>query len=110
MAIDRRLQQERKLKDFKDGALNVHVALPLHGRLDALLERLEDERGIRSSRRDLVAALILAAPTNAAKLDKMIRTLNTAPASAALVAGVDDAKILEFKPPGPGRRAYRRSG
>jgi hypothetical protein len=55
-----------------------------------------------------VAALILEAPSNAAKLDKMIRRLNTAPASAALVPGYDDAKILEFKPRGPGRRAYRR--
>lgn len=83
-------------------AVGVSLPLPVSRRLDLLVECLEDEGG-RAYRKDLVGALILAAPESGQELDELVRRYRRALARDAKVAG-DAAAVLDGRRPRPGRR------
>lgn len=93
----------RPLRDCPEMAVGIALPLPVTRRLDLLIARLEHE-GSRAYRKDLVAALILAAPESANELDELVRRYRRAPARSAGVAG-DSAAVLDPTRPHPGRRA-----
>jgi hypothetical protein len=90
--------------------VGLSLPLPLSRRLDLLLDRL-DEDGARAYRKDLIAALILAAPESVSELDDLVRRYRRASARDARV-GRDASAVLDPSRPAPGRRprAVERAG
>lgn len=101
------ISPDERLRDCKERPLNVHVALPLHGRLDALLDIVEEETGSRPFRRELVAALILAAPEGAKDLEDLLRRFRTATAGDAALEEYSPDNVLAIAKPRRGRRPSR---
>lgn len=83
-------------------AVGVTLPLPLSRRLDLLVERLESE-GAHAYRKDVIAALILAAPESGKELAGLVRRYRRALARDANV-GQDAALVLDGRRPKPGRR------
>ena len=108
MARPHRIDPLTRLRDCPQRAVAVDLATPLSERLDALLGIL-DEEGERTSRREIVSALILAAPEDGASLAESIKQYRRALARDAAVAG-DAAEVLELRRPRPGPRPRRAEG
>jgi len=77
--------------------------IPLDRRIDDLCDLANDE-GAATSRKELVAALILDAPSQPKKLAALIKAYRKAAARDAAVSPVGEENILRFQPPKPGRR------
>jgi hypothetical protein len=92
----------RPLRDCPEMAVGLSLPLAVSRRLDLLLDRL-DEDGARAYRKDLVGALILAAPESVTALDDLVRRYRRASARDARV-GSDPASVLDPSRPRPGRR------
>ena len=90
------------------------IPSPLAGRIDLLVE-LANAAGLRSTRQELVAAAILAAPTDGTRLARQLHAYWHATAADAVIAGQPDKSI--FEPPvastagrrGPRSRAAAQS-
>jgi hypothetical protein len=80
--------------------------IPIHARLDELVEIARDQAGRETNRKELVAALLLAAPTEAETLDEIIRRYRLATAREALVKPehVERDNVLQLPSYGPGPR------
>jgi hypothetical protein len=78
---------------------------PINERLDQLVE-LADEAGARTTRKELMAALILAAPDSEIPLRDAVLTYRTSRARDAAVLG-DPARVLELRHHRPGPRRKR---
>jgi hypothetical protein len=89
-----------------DDQINVSIPGPLNARLDALVE-LANGAGERTSRRELISALILAAPEDGPRLAKLVREYRLASVRDAVVPGHDESLFLEppRRRPGPRPRA-----
>ena len=83
-------------------AVGLSLPLPVSRRLDLLLDRLEED-GARAYRKDLIGALILAAPEATGEPDDLVRRYRRALARDARV-GRDPASVLDPSRPRPGRR------
>lgn len=97
---------ETKLTACEQRSITIGLPGPLNERLDRLVE-LADEEGARTNRKELLAALVLAAPESAAQLDDLVRTFRKAHARHAAVAE-DLGAVLTFKRHLPGPR--KKSG
>jgi hypothetical protein len=80
--------------------------MPIHARLDELVEIARDQAGRETNRKELVAALLLAAPTDPERLDEIIKTYRLATAREALVKPehVERDNVLRLPSYGPGPR------
>lgn len=96
------ISPDARLARCEPQQISVEIPSPLNARLDALV-RMADEEGAATSRRELVAALILGAPTSGRRLAAAVIRLRKARAAEAGVPGVPLAEVLELKshPPGP---------
>jgi hypothetical protein len=85
---------------------NFALPTPLDERINALIELLELETGDRISRKELVGALVLAAPTSVGALQQLLTHYRLALAEAALIPGFPpvDGKRR------PGPRPRRKHG
>lgn len=81
---------------------------PINERLDQLVE-LADQAGARTTRKELVAALILGASDSAVTLRDAVLTYRTSRAKDAAVSG-DPARVLELRQHRPGPRRKRAIG
>lgn len=97
---------ETKLTACQQRSVTIGLPGPLNERLDRLVE-LADEEGARTNRKELLAALVLAAPESEAQLDELVRTYRKARARDAAVAE-DLGSVLAFKRHQPGPR--KKSG
>lgn len=81
------------------------VVLPvlISNRLDRLVKRLE-RAGIQTSRKDLIAALILEAPEDPEALVKLSLTYGSATIDAAALEDEPEGTVLNFERHRPGRR------
>jgi hypothetical protein len=81
------------------------VSLPvlISNRLDRLVKRLERE-GIQTSRKDLIAALVLAAPEQPEALLTLSLRYGKATTKDAALHDEPDATVLNFDRQKPGRR------
>jgi hypothetical protein len=79
--------------------------IPINQRIDLLCD-LADEEGIETSRKDLVAALVLAAEPNPRKLAAAIQRYRKARAREAAVGPGDEENVLrlQVRKPGPKNR------
>lgn len=88
------------LRDAALRQLAVFVPGPISGRLDALV-RTVDEHGERTSRRELLAALLLSLP-EPARLQRCLERLEEASVRDAVVAAQPPKLVLDWRrPPGP---------
>jgi hypothetical protein len=83
--------------------------IPLDQRIDSLCE-LADEEGAATSRKELVAALILDAPAQPKRLAALIKTYRKAAARNAAINPAGEGNVLHFQPRKPGRRPREISG
>lgn len=99
------VQADALLADLDERSVGLALAAPLSERLDALV-RLVEASGDRTSRKELVAALILAAPPDGEELAKRVRAYRMALARDTLLDPDDapDHLALEIRKPGPRRR------
>lgn len=77
---------------------------PLSGRLDGLVD-LADGEGARTSRKELVGALLLAAPVNGEDLAGLVRRYRKAAVGDAVIKGQPEERFLQPERPPPGPRA-----
>jgi hypothetical protein len=93
----------RPLRHVEERAIGLQVPVPISKRLDVLVERAE-AAGIRVYRKDLVAALILAAPDSSEELMELLVRYRRATASDAAVDSHGTADVLSLDRARPGRR------
>jgi hypothetical protein len=102
---------EQPLDAFPERQIGVSLPAPLDVRLNTLVDRA-DEAGARTSRKELLAALVLDAPTTARELAELVRKVRVASGKDA--AGEDvDAGRMSFAAqirPGPRPRSRRGRG
>ena len=83
--------------------MGIALPLPLSRRLDLLVERTELS-GARVYRKDILAALVLAAPESPSELAGLFARYRTATAGDARVTDHPRSAVLERDRPKPGRR------
>jgi hypothetical protein len=84
----------RKLRHEPEKQIALPLPAPLSGRLDALLG-LAEEANEPTSRKELVAALLLAAPEEGESLRELLRSFRTAAVDESFVPGFDASFFLE---------------
>lgn len=95
---------DARLCSSQDRQVGLRWPVALDRRLDDLLDRAEDA-GERTNRRELIAALLLAAEYDGDELRELLRTYRTALVrDAPLATDVEDGNVLKFEPPSPGPR------
>jgi len=103
MAKSAEIDPGSDLRSSEERPIGVSVPIPISRRLDELV-RLAERAGLRVYRKDLVAALILAASEDPKELSKLILGFRTAKAGDAQVEGQSGATVLQLARPKPGRR------
>ena len=106
-SIDR-LDLAGRLAEGEETGAAVDWPVALHHRVDQLVELVESI-GERPTRKELVAAVVLAAPEDAARLSKMLRTYRTAGTRDALVNAPSNENVVELRRRGPGPRSRKSS-
>lgn len=96
------------LRETAERPIGVTVPVPLSQRLDGLVIRAE-EAGARVYRKDLVAALILAAPETPEELLALFTRYRQARAVDAALADGEAGDVLRLERAKPGRRPRRQS-
>jgi hypothetical protein len=111
MARPRRLDPAVPLKGCPEQQVGVSLPSPLNARLTALVAAAE-ANGERTTRKELLAALVLAAPSDGAELGGLLREFRSASARQACVEGSSLTHVLTVRPrrPGPAPRAGGRTG
>lgn len=93
---------DTRLVASKDRQLGFRWPLALDQRLDALVERANDA-GEKANRREVLAALLLAADPSGEQLGAMLRAFRTATVAEAIL-DADIATVFEFPVHKPGPR------
>ena len=101
------MEYERPLRDQPERQINASIAAALNARLDALVE-LARRAGENTSRKELISALVLQAPTDGDALAEWLRRYRRALVQDVVVPGFDEASFLDTNPRDPGPRPRRR--
>src|SRR4051812_33335088 len=102
-AKEHEIDPQLPLRKSPERPIGVSIPTPLSKRLDLLVELLDDA-GVRAYRKDLVAALILAAPDTEDELAALFVRYRKALARDAALGSQPSADVLAFRPDKPGRR------
>jgi len=105
--MTRRTPVDAKLSELEARSVGLALSDPISQRLDALIE-LAEATGERTNRKELIAALILAATPDGDTLTGLVRRYRTARVRDALLDRDESASTFEFRPPRPGPRRRRR--
>jgi hypothetical protein len=97
---------ETRLKACPERAAGIDWPMPLDQRLDELCD-LADEEGAETSRKELAAALVLAAPSSPVRLKALIDKYRKAKAREAAVTPNGEDRVLTIRPRQMGRRSRR---
>jgi hypothetical protein len=93
----------RALRETQERSIGVSVPILLSQRLDELV-RLTETAGARLYRKDLVAALLLAAPEDPEELLQLFLRYRKATAAEAAIGDATEGTVLKLERPKPGRR------
>lgn len=104
--MDEDFDSAELLRNVPEFQVGLSLPGPLSGRLDLLLA-IADEAGQPTSRKELVAALLLAAPADADELARLILRYRRARVADAIIDGENAGRILSPTRP-PGRRPRDR--
>jgi hypothetical protein len=83
--------------------IGVGLPAPLSGRLDGLVE-LADAEGAKTSRKELLAALLLNASADGESLAVLVRDYRKASIAQAMISGQSETRFLDPQRPAPGPR------
>jgi len=98
---------DARLCDSQDRQVGLRWPIALDRRLDDLLDRAVDA-GERTNRRELLAAVLLAASYEGDELRELLRVYRTALVRhAPLETASDSSNVLRLESPGPGPRRRR---
>jgi hypothetical protein len=95
-----------RLKSCPEWPAGIDWPIPIDQRLDELCE-LADEAGADTTRKELVAALLLASPTTPMKLKSLIDKYRVAEARRAAIVESDEDRVLHIRERKPGRKSKR---
>jgi hypothetical protein len=101
-----KLRRDAPLHRSREFRIGVGVPAPLSARLDGLVE-LADQEGARTSRKELLAAVLLAAPAEGRSLAGLVRDYRMANVGEAVIDGQPEERFLEPDRPAPGPRPRR---
>jgi len=99
---------DTRLKACPERAAGIDWPIPLDQRLDELCE-LADDDGADTTRKELTAALVLAAPPKPARLRAIIDNYRRAKARQAAVVAGGEERVLTIRLRQAGRRSKRAS-
>jgi hypothetical protein len=102
-----RLRRDAPLQTAPELRIGVGIPAPLSARLDGLVE-LADQEGARTSRKEMLAALLLAGPADGTHLADLVRDYRTARVEATIIKNQPEARFLEPDRPPPGPRPRRQ--
>ena|SRR5438045_1208074 len=94
-----------RLEEQPERNLGVLVPIPLSERVESLTELLWRDGHGRVSRKELVGAILLAAPEDPFELAGLLRRYRNAPVREALVGQAPDENVVTFPARAPGPRA-----
>jgi hypothetical protein len=97
-----RVQADQRLPECPERQSGIVWPAPIHERVDQLVAAARAS-GLRTTRKELVAALVLAASEDPDELMALLLHFRRATAREALV-GSNDAEVIEFKRAKPGPR------
>ena len=106
-SIDR-LDLDGRLVEGEETGAAVDWPVALHHRVDQLVE-LAESIGERTSRKELVAAVVFAAPQDGTVLSDLLRSYRTALTRDALLNVPSDENVVELRRRGPGPRSRKSS-
>lgn len=101
-----------RLREADPQPLGQRVPHPLHERVEALADRLYEGGGDRPTKAKLVAAILLAAPTDPTELRRLVARYESALVKDALIGTEEiegDAVVYPERRPGPRRAKRTRS-
>jgi hypothetical protein len=101
-----KLRRDAPLSRSPEFRIGVGVPAPLSGRLDGLVE-LADAEGAKTSRKELLGALLLAAPADGKALAAAVRDYRMADVGMTVINDQPEARFLEPDRPAPGPRPRR---
>jgi hypothetical protein len=99
-----RVDATKRLRDCAEGTVGLALPRPLSDRVDALVS-LADDHGERTSRKELIAALILDAPVDGSRLAKLLSRYRLATARDALLDPESAGATIPLAERRPGPRA-----
>jgi hypothetical protein len=102
------IKPETSLASCPEFRIGVGVPGPLSVRLDALVE-FANSAGANTSRKEVVAAVLLAASSEPQVLAELVRTYRTARVADAMVKDVGEDRFLRPEPAPTGPRPRRSS-
>ena len=94
------------LRDAPEDQIGISIPSPLNKRLDSLVARTNGA-GENTSRKEVLAALLLSAPDREEELVRLLRRYRMAAAAEAVPAGDDPDAILSASESKPGPRPRR---
>ncbi|SRR6266511_737 len=97
---------ETPLPSCPERSVGLSLPVPINARLDLLVE-LAEQAGERTSRKEIVATCILAAPDGGDELIRWLRIYRRSSADATATSGAKLEDLLELRPHRPGRRPRR---
>ena len=106
MNTDRPISATTQLRDCPEGNVGLALVRPISDRLDELVT-LTEKSGDRTSRKELIAALILAAPPDGHSLAKVLKQYRLASAGDSRLGDVSQGEIRAASPMRPGPRPRR---
>lgn len=108
MTARRRVAADTPLRECPERSVGLALPFPLSDRLDALVDVVLSADGV-TSRKELLAALILAAPPDGDTLNELIAAVRRAKAKDALLGAARAMSFLTYAelPPGPRPRLRR---
>ncbi len=101
-----KIRPDAQLQRCPEFQIGVGLPAPLSGRLDGLVERA-DAAGAKTSRKELLGALLLDAPVEGEVLAQLVQRYRKATADDVAVPGQPDARFFEPERPPPGPRPRR---
>ena len=109
MTTRRRVAADTPLRLCPERSVGLALPFPLSDRLDGLVDIVASAGGL-TSRKELLAALILAAPPDGDILIELVSAVRQAKANDALFGAACGLSFLTFdeQPPGPRPRRGRR--
>lgn len=95
-----------RLAEQRECNLGVLVPIPVSERVETLAELLYQEGHGRVPRKELVAAVLNAAPEDPVELAKLLQNYRTARVRDALIEQPESGNVVRFprRPPGPRAR------
>lgn len=107
MTSRRRISATTPLRDCPESNVGLAFPLPISDRLDALVSFAEAS-GDRTNRKELLASLILAAPSEGHELVEALRKYRQSSAGEARLDGRDADTALTVSPRRPGPRPRKK--